>query len=87
MKIALECFGCIFIFMMPSQVELRAFMNVESSGCHISSNLVHKTINSLALTKRSAHSTSEADTMTFLRIFEMMIIAPLLSLLVKKLRL
>ena len=55
-------------------------MGVASCGCPISDNVVPKTMAYLDLIKRAAHLALEYDAMAFLINFEMVRIAPLLSL-------
>ena len=64
---------------MPSQIEFSTCIGVDGCGCPISSNVVMITVSSLVLINRAAHSSSEADAITFLIICDMARISPLLS--------
>ena len=66
MSISLEHFCCIFLFMMPSQVDLSTCIRVAHLGFTISADVVCATMAYLELIKRSAHYASESDAITFL---------------------
>ena len=80
MSIALESFCCILLLMIPSQVELSTCIGVAVCGCLIYSNVVLNTMACLDFIKISAHSSPEADDITFLIICDMVRIYQLLSL-------
>ena len=54
---------------------------MDGLGCTIYSNVVLNNMDSLVLIKRASHSASEADAITSLMSYKMVIIAPLLLLL------
>ena len=66
MSIALDRFGCIVEFTMPSVVELLIWTGVGSYGCPISLSVMHRGAAVLQLMKVAAHLALEASDMTFL---------------------
>ena len=64
MSIDLERFCCILNIIMPSLFESTC-IGVAGCVCTISSNVVLTTMDFMELINRAAHSTSEADAITF----------------------
>ena len=80
MTIALELFCCIFLFLVPWNIKFFTCIGVNGCGCIVSSNVVCTTMEYLDLINRYVQSTSEAYSVPFLIICDMVRIAPLLSL-------
>ena len=80
MSVALESFYIFKLFTIPPQVEFYTCICVAGCGCPISQYVVRKTISSLELRNRSAHSSYEDDIIKCLIIYDMVRISPLFSL-------
>ncbi len=79
MSIAFDRLGVIFALMTASAMVLSVCMGVAGCLCPISSNIILIYTASLAIIYSAASSASVADVMTFLMMWAMLRIAPLLG--------